>query len=45
MEVFLERLLVELLAIAAQLVVMRIVIWLRERSQIPSTPADLAAAA
>jgi hypothetical protein len=44
-EVFLERLLVELLAIAAQLVVMRIVTWLLERSKIPSNPADLAVAA
>jgi hypothetical protein len=44
-EVFLERLLLELLAVAVQLAVMRIVAWLRERSQTPGTAADFAAAA
>ena len=45
MEVFLERLLIELLAVAAQLAVMRILAWLRERSQTPSTAASTTVAA
>jgi hypothetical protein len=44
-EVFLERLLIELLAVAAQLAVKQILAWLRERSQTPSTAADAADAA
>jgi hypothetical protein len=44
-EVFLERLLLELLAVAVQLAVMRIIAWLQKRSPSPSTTADLAVAA
>jgi hypothetical protein len=44
-EVFLERLLIELLAVAVQLAFMRMLAWLRERSQTSSTGADFAVAA
>jgi len=45
MEIFLERLLLELAAIAVQLAVMGIIRWLRDRSLSPDTPAELSVAA
>jgi len=45
MEIFLERLLLELAAVAVQLAILRIVAWLRERSRGSGTSADLAVVA
>jgi hypothetical protein len=45
MEIFLERLLLELAAIAVQLAIIRLINWLRERSEPSGTPADVAVAA
>ncbi len=45
MEIFLERLLLELAAIAVQLALIRLISWLRQRSESSGTPADIAVAA
>jgi hypothetical protein len=45
MEVFLERLLLELVVIAVQLAIMRLVAWLRMRSSSTDADRSIAAAA
>ena len=45
MEVFVERLLVELVAIAIQLAIMRLVSYLRSRSSLVATGRSVATAA
>jgi hypothetical protein len=44
MEIFLERLLLEVAAIAVQLAIMRIVAWVRDRSSPATTFAAVVAA-